>query len=103
MGGKYNPWSDSHNKETYSGGPGRDEVPQNITQKYDDGVLELCCAETMIELSLGSMSRLGQMSGPIQVNFKEFPQPKGFLMYLNMDGEYLKIFNARSVKIQLSD
>ena len=65
MGGKYNPWSDSHNKDSYAGGRGSKDVPQNNTQKYDDGVLELCCAETMIELSLGSMSRLGQMKGPI--------------------------------------
>jgi hypothetical protein len=56
----------------------------------------------MIHLSLGQMSRLGQMNGPIQINFREQGE-QGFICYLNMDGEYMKIYNAKSIKMRLSE
>lgn len=70
---------------------------ETVAQSYDDGILEFCAAETMIELSLGKMARVGQIAGPIAIKFRT--QPGQFIVYLQVDGECYKILNPYSMNL----
>lgn len=55
----------------------------------------------MIHLSVGQMARVAQMSGPIDIKFRQFAN--GVIVYLQIDGEYFKILNPIYLRIETAN
>jgi len=108
MGGRANPWMDSENynlglsdekMRTIS----NQENTQYKPQSFSDGYLELTSVQTIVDLAQGNARRLGQAEGSITLRFNEMEdEAEDFYSFFQVDGEFFKMRNPTSLKLQLS-
>ena len=67
-----------------------------------DGFLEFASAHSVIGMGLGNFCRIGQAKGPFKFSFsQQYPgDTEENVMYLDIDGEYFKAENIKSILIE---
>ena len=67
-----------------------------------DGFLEFTSAHSVIGMGLGNFCRIGQAKGPFKFSFsQQYPgDTEENVMYLDIDGEYFKAENIKSIFIE---
>ena len=77
----------------------------NSEQRFDDKKLEFFTYESEVALGLenifsGHANKIYHGNGPVRIVFRKGVKDK---VYLNIDGEYLRIYNPEYIKIKLDD
>lgn len=96
-GGRTHPWRDSKH-------PGINTLfPPLLPQNTGDNILEICTFPTNMKFTLelackGHALRIGQEQGPLLIKFNK---NSNAITFINIDGEYCKLFNPEDVKIEL--
>jgi hypothetical protein len=83
-------------------------------QSFSDGILELTSCDTVAELGLGMMKRVGQAEGELKLRFNDIIEDTPFTIgkdgidaadfysYFQIDGEFFKAKNLTSLTLRLA-
>lgn len=65
-------------------------------------MLELCAASSFAHILLNHSSRVKQLGGAIEIKMRK-DIGRDFVVFTQVDGEFMKVLNPKSFKLKLAD
>lgn len=97
MNGNINLWAGGRNSvgfENFEGDKVKDKVFLS-EPAFDDGKLEFATFDSLLLYILNRSNSIAQDGGPFEITFIEDQE---IVTYMNIDGEFYKLFNVTKVK-----